>query len=277
VWFSGGEKLKKVFRRSVLVFVVLLTMYPTVGAHDLWLVPQKNHIPVGETLKLWAHTGMKFGSSLSAVSPERLDKAWVVDGSGKRQLPNAGIEGKSLVFETSFSEAGIALAAVAIKPSPIHLEAEQFNEYLELDGLPQILELRKKNGELDKEAREMYAKFAKAILHVGEGGSNELATKPAGLRIEIVPLADPTRPAGKLPVQVLFEGKPCPGVFVYPLAEGESKYEKGYETDAQGKTTVALGSAGLWSLHCIYMRPHDDRSKADWESFFATVSFFSES
>ena len=122
----------------------------------------------------------------------------------------------------------------------------------------------------------MYAKFAKAILRVGEGGSNELATKPAGLRIEIVPLADPTRHHEELPVQVLFENKPLSGVFVYPLAEGESKYEKGYETDGEGKTIVPLGPAGLWSLHCIYMRPHADQSQADWESFFATVSFFSE-
>jgi hypothetical protein len=27
------------------------------------------------------------------------------------------------------------------------------------------------------------------------------------------------------------------------------------------------------SLHCIHMRPHADPDEADWESFFATVSF----
>ncbi len=268
--------LGRPLRISAFVLASILALFSTGGAHDLWLVPQENHIPVGESLKLWAHTGMKFGSSLSAIKPDRLDGAWILDGAGKRELPDAGIEGKSLVFETSFNEAGIALAAVALKPNFIHLEADEFNEYLELDGLPQILELRKSKGELEMEAREMYAKFAKAILRVGEGGSSELATKIAGLRVEIVPLVDPTRHSGRLPVQVLFEGKPLSGVFVYPLAEGESKYEMGYETDGEGKTSVLLGAPGLWSLHCIYMRPHADQSKADWESFFATVSFFSE-
>jgi uncharacterized GH25 family protein len=269
-------KLRKLILTSILVSVALLGLFSTVGAHDLWLVPQINHIPTGETVKIWAHTGMKFGASLSAVKPERVDEAWVLDGSGKRGLPDAGIEGKSLVFETSFSGAGVALAAVALKPSPIELKADEFNEYLEHDGLPQILELREKNGELEKDARERYAKFAKAILRVGDGGSRELATKPAGLRIEILPLADPTRHSGELPVQVLFEDKPLPGVFVYPLAEGESKYEQGYETDGDGRTTVPMEAAGLWSLHCIYMRPHADQNEADWESFFATVTFFSE-
>jgi len=41
-----------------------------------------------------------------------------------------------------------------------------------------------------------------------------------------------------------------------------------------GKTSVPIKGAGLWSLHCIYMRPYLDKGKADWESFFATTTFF---
>ena len=39
-------------------------------------------------------------------------------------------------------------------------------------------------------------------------------------------------------------------------------------------TSVPIKGAGLWSLHCIYMRPYLDKGKADWESFFATTTFF---
>ena len=259
---------------ALLSFLILMTVIASFAwGHDLWLVPQDDLILVGKDTRLLAHTGMKFPESLSAVTPDRLDGAWIVDADGRRDLKNATVDGNSLAFLARFENPGLALAAVAVKPKFIHLEAKDFNEYLEHDGLPQILELRKKRGELDKEGREMYAKFAKAILKVGESGPSDLATKPAGLRIEIVPLESPTRLSKALPVRVLFEGKPLEGVFVYPLAESAEKYETGYETDADGKAEVPLKTAGLWSLHCIYMRPYAGKNEADWESFFATVTF----
>jgi uncharacterized GH25 family protein len=186
------------------------------------------------------------------------------------------IEANSLVLETRLDRPGVALAAISVEPKFIHLKAADFNEYLKHDGLPQVLALRKKTGQLETEAREMYAKFAKAILKVGEGGSQNLATKPVGLRIEIVPLEDPhqlSAAGGSLPVQVLWEGQPLQGVYVYPLADGGNEYHEGYETDADGKTAIPIKGVGLWSLHCIYMRPYSDTSKADWESFFATTTF----
>lgn len=260
-----------------LSFLIMITIIASFAwGHDLWLVPEDKLILVGNDTRLLAHTGMKFPESLSAVTPDRLDGAWIIDANGRRDMKNATVDGNSLAFPVRFENPGVALAAVAVKPKFIHLEAKDFNEYLDHDGLPQILELRKKRGELEKEGREMYAKFAKAILRVGEGGPSDLATKPAGLRIEIVPLENPTQlgsVVNGLPVRVLFEGKPLEGVFVYPLAEGAEEYETGYETDADGKAQVPLKAAGLWSLHCIYMRPYADKNEADWESFFATVTF----
>ena len=260
---------------SLPLFV--LGWFGTVSAHDLWLVPEPRHPSVGENIRLLAQTGMKFPDSLSAVTPDRLDGAWIVDASGRREIGEMKVDGSSLVLETRLDNPGVVLAAVAVQPKFIHLKAEEFNEYLEHDGLPQILELRKKTGQLEAEAREMYAKLAKAILKVGEGGSQELATKPVGLRIEIVPLEDPhqlSSSGGSLPVQVLWESQPLQGVYVYPLADGEDEYHQGYETDVNGKTSVPIKGAGLWSLHCIFMRPYTDKSKADWESFFATTTFF---
>jgi uncharacterized GH25 family protein len=261
------------------LLLVVLSWFGTVYAHDLWLVPEPRHPSVGETVRLLAQTGMKFPESLSAVAPDRLDGAWLVDPSGRREITEMKVDGKSLVLQTRLDNPGVALAAVSVEPKFIHLNAADFNDYLDHDGLPQILELRKKTGQLEAEAREMYAKLAKAILKVGEGGPQDLATKPAGLRIEIVPLEDPHKlsaSGGPLPVQVLWESRPLQGVYVYALADGEDKYLEGYETDASGKTVVTIKGAGLWSLHSIYMRPYNDKSKADWESFFATTTFLVE-
>ena len=50
-------------------------------------------------------------------------------------------------------------------------------------------------------------------------------------------------------------------------------YVDGQQTDEEGRTAVPLPAGGLMSLHCIHMRPHADAGVADWESFFATISF----
>jgi hypothetical protein len=210
------------------------------------------------------------------VTPDRVDGFWVLDAAGDRhEVTGARAEGKFLRAEVQLDAAGVALAALAIRPRTLELSAGEFNEYLEHDGLPQILEWRRSRDELGRDVRESYAKFAKAIVTVGEGGSRDLATRPAGLRIEIVPLLDPsTVGAGqRLPVQVLFEGRPLEGVSVYALAAGAEGYVDGHRTDDDGRAVVPIPSGGLMSLHCIHMRPHADPDEADWESFFATTTF----
>jgi uncharacterized GH25 family protein len=245
-------------------------------AHDLWLLAEPPSVATGEPLHLSAATGMRFPESLSGVTPDRLAGFWVLDAAGRRHdVAGARTEEKLLRADIRLGTPGVALAAVAIKPRTLELTAAEFNEYLEHDGLPQILERRRARGELENDARESYSKYAKAIVTVGDGGPRDLVTGPAGLRLEIVPLRDPgVMGAGEeLPVQVLFEGRPLEGVYVYALAAGAEGYVHGQRTDTEGRTAVRLPAGGLMSLRCIHMRPHADPGEADWESFFATVTF----
>src|SRR2546428_11812687 len=78
--------------------------------------------------------------------------------------------------------------------------AEQFNDYLLEDGLPQIHALRQARGELDRPSVERYQKWAKALLRRPGPGSAGL--QAVGPRFEIVPPADPgaLEPGGTPPV-----------------------------------------------------------------------------
>ena len=269
--------MRRDFTGAGLAFASLtLSLAVPAGAHDLWLLAEPPSVAAGASLHLKAATGMRFPESLSAVAPDRVDGFWVLDAAGDRhEVAGARAEGEFLQADVQVDTPGVALAALAIKPLTLELTAAEFNEYLEHDGLPQILERRRTLGELEKSARESYAKYAKAIVAVGERGPRDLATRPAGLRLEIVPLRDPgvVGAGEELPVQVLFEGQPLEGVSVYALAAGAEGYVDGHQTDEKGRTAVPLPAAGLMSLHCIHMRPHADAGEADWESFFATISF----
>ncbi len=269
--------MRRVVTGALVGFVwITMSLAVPAGAHDLWLVAEPPSVAAGASLHLKAATGMRFPESLSAVTPDRIDGFWVLDATGDRhEVAGARAEGEFLQADVQVDAPGVALAALTIKPLTLELTAAEFNEYLGHDGLPQILERRRARGEIEKDARESYAKYAKAIVTVGEGGPRDLATRPVGLRLEIVPLRDPgvVGAGEELPVQVLFEGRPLEGVYVYSLAAGAEDYVDGHQTDEEGRTAVPLPASGLMSLHCIYMRTHADSEQADWESFFATISF----
>jgi len=136
-------------RRDLAAFLLgvaffTLSLGVSAGAHDLWLVADPPTVTAGASLHLKAATGMQFPESLSAVTPDRIDSFWVLDAAGERRdVTNARAEGKLLRAEVLLDAPGAVLAALAIKPRTLELSAEDFNEYLEHDGLPQILEQRR--------------------------------------------------------------------------------------------------------------------------------------
>src|SRR2546425_5832692 len=111
------------------------------AAHAFWLVP------VGAAIE--ARTGSRFPVSTNAVAPSRLAEAVAVSAAGREALAVVGIRDSALVLRADPAIGGTFWVAVALHPRRIDLTAEQFNDYLLEDGLPQIHALRQARGELD--------------------------------------------------------------------------------------------------------------------------------
>jgi uncharacterized GH25 family protein len=95
--------------------------------------------------------------------------------------------------------------------------------------------------------------------------------------IEIVPENNPyaLHPGDRLVVRVMFEGEPAIGL---PLEASWSKGRAGKTfvaglTDPHGRIEVPLSARGYWRLHALKMKPSEDTSKADWESYWASFTF----
>ena len=258
-------------KRCVLATAAVLLSASLLGAHDFWLVP------VGD--RIHGVSSSNFPRSDGAVNPTRLAEALVVSAAGRRPLevvgPGTTPQGDSvLVLRADPTITGTFWAAVAIKPRRIDLRAEQFNEYLEHDGLPQILALRRQRGHLSRPAVERYQKYAKALLTSGRGPS--VALQPVGHRLELVPLADPAGlgAGDTLRLVVRFDDRPAPGLTVHAGYEGQpgGSHAQTHLSDARGEVAVPISGTGLWYVRTIHMREIEE-PPFEWESFWASLTF----
>jgi hypothetical protein len=176
--------------------------------------------------------------------------------------------------------------------TPIQLTAGAFDAYLSEEGLEGPLRARARLGALAGPGRERFARCAKAWIAgrgargVGDGGDPARATRPAGLPLEIVPLATPGV-ASTLRLRVLWRGRPLSNALIrawtQPFEAGGSPSDPAARdsvapalearTAPDGTATVQVDRPGEWLVSAVHMVPSADRSVADWDSYWASLTF----
>lgn len=252
----------------------LWSLAPPAAAHVLYLMPQKWNVEPGAVVKIHFENGDLFPAGGSPVAPTRLRNTRLISKAGTAPLEQV-TAGKTRT-EASVRAPGTGLATLTAETQPnfIELSAAKFQSYLKSEHLTHVLKWREANGEAAKPGRERYSKYVKSIIRAG-GGDGHLPV--AGLTVEFVPSADPygLRAGGTLPVQLLFRGQPAAGVSVQGawIERGKTVYRTVGHTDAQGRIEVPIRAAGPHRLHAILMERCKDAKAADWESFWASLTF----
>ena len=258
---------------------ILLSLTFTAGVfgHDLYLRPRTFRMTPGKAGVVEFHNGETFPKSQVPPVLERLRGTKVLYPNGEQPLTGLRILGKAGVGSYKAPESPAFLVVANTEPNFIELPSQKFEEYLAHESLVSISEWRKANGEADKGGREIYSKYVKAILHTG--APDQFVTKPVGQAIEFVPMVDPSslKPGDRLSVQMLFRGMPAANLHVEASsaasAGGAVKHRQLGRTDQAGKIEIPLDVPGMWKLHAILMERRKDTSKADWESYWASLSF----
>jgi uncharacterized GH25 family protein len=155
------------------------------------------------------------------------------------------------------------------------LKAAEFNEYLTLEGIPDILENRKRDKELEIDGRYRYSKYVKTILQVGNKQSDNYKTA-LGYAVEMIPQANPykLKKGATIEILCLKDGKPLAGQTVLTGREtgGKLAAEKSVRSDDKGIIKIKLDGAGKWYAKFINMVKVDD-PKLNYESKWATLTF----
>lgn len=260
-------------RRLVVALACLLAAPALASAHDFWLEPSAFRVQAGELVRLALRVGHAWEGEPVRRTPSRFERFVLLDEAGETAV--LGVEGAD--------PAGLArpagrdgLRVVAYRGTRVthRMEGPAFERYLGEEGLAHVSASRKARHASAAAGREVYSRCAKALIAVGDsagGGFDRLA----GLTLELVPEGNPyTHVAGEaLPFRLLFEGAPVADVLVQAVARETPDQTLQARTDAEGRVRLPLGHSGGWLVKAVHMVPAPSGLDADWESFWASLTF----
>ncbi len=257
------------------IAAIVVTAAHLASGHDLYLMPDKFVVAPGVPLRVVYQNGDAFPKGSTSTRPDRLRNTRLLSKSGTSEFEKITPEAEQTTASVLTKGAGLAILTSSTIPNFIELDAAKFKSYLEHENLTNAVQWREQNGETDKAGRERYSKYVKSLIRVEK--SDGFFKERTGLTIEIIPEVDPysVKPGARLPVQVLFRGKPAIDVAVESawLEGGRSVMENIGRTDRQGRIVIPVKAIGPHRLHAIVMERCAEPKAADWESFWASLTF----
>ena len=264
--------------RTILVAGALLLMASVALAHDLFLKLDTYFLEPRTRVRIPVLNGT-FAKSEGFVAPDRIAEISAVSPGGRTRLRAAtawsrGPDSTSLL-SVELGAPGTYVVGVSTKTREIQLEAEDFNAYLEEDGIPDVLDARRRDHELGKGARERYSKHVKAVFQVG-GVRSDGFNVTLGYPAEIVPLDNPygMDRGTAFRVRCLVDGRPVANQLVLWGGEqgGQTPAPRSTRTGPDGVAEVTIDAAGRWYVKFVHMVRATERG-LDYESKWATLTF----
>lgn len=279
-------------KKLLLLFIAFIVF----SSHDMFLKMDSYHLEPNQDATIHLYNGT-FEKSENVISRDRMQDVSLL-GNGTRERLSEDQwteEGMITVLNFQTSEAGTWVAGVSTRPNDIELSAEDFNDYLEHDGVLDMLEWRKENNAMDEVAVEKYSKHVKAIFQVGDKMTDDWKT-PLGYPIEFIPQQNPyeLHVGETISLQLLKDGEPLANQLVYAgfsegthshdhgsgpdhdhdeQSEGEHRHDEGQlTTDDNGIVNLDIDHEGKWFIRTIHMAFSKEEGLTH-ESNWATLTF----
>ena len=264
--------------KSALIATLLLGVGATaLLAHDLFLKPFSFFVAPNSEARVRVLNGT-FEKSESSVARNRIRDLSIVGPNGVEHPDTSAWSdtGDTSVFQFRTGTAGTYVIGASTLPRGIKLDAKQFNAYLTSDDVPDVLEARRRTGELGKPAHERYSKHVKTLVQVGEPRGGRLDAV-LGYPAELVPLDNPysLKTGDTLRVRALVDGRAVTNQFVVAggrTGSGARLAAQQTRSDSSGVARIALKTRGYWYVKFIHMVPVQNDS-VNYESKWATLTF----
>jgi hypothetical protein len=262
--------MKKILGLLFLLFVL--------SSHELFMKSDTYFLEENTEAVLYLFNGT-FDQSENIITRDRIINPKMI-GPGYSFIPAESDyfdKGDITYLKIKTGRPGTYVAGISTLPRPIELTGEEFTEYLEHEGLSDVLALRESEGMTNKPARELYAKHVKSLLQVGEKRSKHF-TEELGYPTEFIPVKNPysLKTGDEMSFLLKYKGKALTNQVVHCSSRQGKEDKEGSEmmlrTDSDGKVSFTINRSGHWYVATIVM-VDSDQEEYDYESNWATLTF----
>jgi hypothetical protein len=263
--------------KSRFIAISLMLVSTPALAHDFWIQPSRFQVAPGAALPVTFQVGHgKFRERWSNNDRITLLGDFFERSRRDRRADLRGSGAADLV--TSFTPAGLHVLAMQTSYAFSELPSVRFNDYAKEEGLALILAARARGGKTGSPGRERYSRRAKALIQVGRqtGSGQSLATRPIGLKLEIVPDRNPyaldsTR---MLPVHVLYNGRRLPNATIkLTNLRSDERPVATAVTNRLGQARFRVPASGEWLLNVVWGEPVANDPRVEFDTTFSSLTF----
>ena len=250
------------------LFCLSLLLFKSVAAHEFWLEASPFRSDRDNPVDISIHIGENLtGKTL----PNFLN--WYLDFSYTGEQGLADVPGEVGADPAGTLE-GLTARVTAVgfhgERNRITFKRAKFQDYLDEYRLSDRIRL-----DQDPFQTEYYSRFAKLLVFRSDLAGPDNSSQVFGYPLELIPEQGPYDLAQGEPftLRVLFRDSAMAGLPVTAFCAERPQQRQLLNTDDLGRVRVRLNCRGLWLVHALHMVPVDD-GEADWESFWASLTFF---
>jgi uncharacterized GH25 family protein len=254
------------------IYLLLLLSSAALPAHDFWIEPSTYRPGPGQKVAVRLRVGERF-SGQPVPRMESLTRRLVARFNGS-ETPLPGVPNTDPAGFFSSASAGVHTLVYESGLSSVELDGAKFETYLAEEGLEAIQKLRAKRGQRAAPAKEVFSRSVKSFVVVG-GSTQGFADSASGLPLELIAESSPLSlsSAKSLRLQLLFRGKPLAGAKVVAFPRRDPLHQLAARTDAKGRAVLPLDAPDVWLVKAVHMIEAPPATKAQWESFWAILTF----
>lgn len=202
-------------RKAILVFTIISLISFLVRAHEFWMEANRFYFRAGEEARIQFRIGDDFIGEEWKVKGDRVVRMEHHSAQQVKNIKSPPGGNTEDPFQIPLVSEGAHVIAMETNTAFIKLDGIKFTEYLEEDGLDEVLNQRRKEGISGDSASEFYSRHAKLILQAGSR-TDDTYKKVFHLPIEIIPEQNPSlqKKGDRIGFKILFQGKPLFGAKV---------------------------------------------------------------
>ena len=264
--------LKSATLHRLLLAVSVALSGPAAWAHDFWIVPTSFFPQPGQTLGVALRVGEHLVGDPVPRDPALVKTFIVAHAAGRQEI--VGRAGMEPAGALRVAAPGLHVVGFHSQPIPIELPPEKFNQYLKEEGLDAIVDLRRRRGQADASAREIFSRCAKSLLLVGPP-NEETQDQVLGFTLELVAERNPyaLRRGQTLPLRLLYQDRPLAGVLIVAINQMKPAEKLSARSDKNGRVQFNLRPGGMWLVKAVHMVEAPPGSHAEWASYWASLTF----